>query len=228
MTTAPARSFRQYVWDAPTRLFHWAIVLLIPFSWWSAKTYHMDWHRYSGLAILGLVVFRILWGVVGAATARFGGFVKGPRAVVGYLRGAGREEEAPGHNPLGGWSVALMLLLLGTQVGSGLFAVDVDGIESGPLSAFVNFDQGRLASAIHGWAFTLLQIAIGVHIVAILFYLLVKRRNLAGAMVTGYRHMHADATAPALAPRWRLIAAALAAIVLVLFVANGLSSPFAL
>ncbi|MFD2430657.1 cytochrome b/b6 domain-containing protein [Sphingobium scionense] len=77
-----------------------------------------------------------------------------------------------------------MLLALSVQVGTGLFAVDIDGIESGPLSHLVDFDQGRLASDIHGISFTILQILIGLHVLAVLFYLLVRRRNLIGPMVS--------------------------------------------
>lgn len=180
MTRAP----RQFVWDLPVRLFHWALVVLIGFSWWSAENYHMDWHRLSGQAVLFLIAFRLIWGVVGSDTARFAYFLKGPRAIRAYLA----DKQVPasvGHNPLGGWSVIAMLAILGTQVVSGLFAVDIDGIESGPLSHLVDFDQGRLASAIHGVCFTVLQALIVLHVLAVLFYLVVRRRNLIGPMVTG-------------------------------------------
>ncbi|CCW17896.1 Cytochrome b [Sphingobium indicum BiD32] len=181
---AMARTPRQFVWDLPVRLFHWALVLLIGFSWWSAENYHMDWHRLSGQAVLFLIAFRLIWGVVGSDTARFAHFLKGPRAIRVYL--ADRNAPAPvGHNPLGGWSVVAMLAVLVMQVVSGLFAVDTDGIESGPLSHLVDFDQGRLASAIHGVVFAGLQALIALHVLAVLFYLAVRRRNLVGPMVTG-------------------------------------------
>jgi cytochrome b len=173
----------QYVWDLPIRLFHWSLVGLIVFSWWSAENYHMDWHRLSGQALLFLIAFRLIWGIVGSGSARFAHFLKGPRTIRAYLsRGEGA---TVGHNPLGGWSVVAMLLALAVQVGTGLFAVDIDGIESGPLSHLVNFDQGRFASAIHGVVFNVLLGLIALHIVAILFYLIVRRRNLIGPMVTG-------------------------------------------
>ncbi len=180
MTRAP----RQFVWDLPIRLFHWALVVLIGFSWWSAENYHMDWHRLSGQAMLFLIAFRLIWGVIGSDTARFVHFLKGPRAVRTYLA----DRNAPthvGHNPMGGWSVVAMLAILGTQVVSGLFAVDIDGIESGPLSHLVDFDQGRLASAIHGLCFTVLQALVVLHVLAVIFYLAVRRRNLIGPMVIG-------------------------------------------
>ncbi len=178
-----ANPARQYVWDLPIRLFHWALVGLIGFSWWSAETYHMDWHRLSGQAVLFLIAFRLIWGLIGSGPARFAQFLRGPRAIFAYL--TGRTPAPPGHNPLGGWSVVAMLLALSVQVGTGLFAVDIDGIESGPLSHLVDFDQGRLASDIHGISFTILQMLISLHVLAVLFYLLVRRRNLIGPMVSG-------------------------------------------
>lgn len=181
------RSLRQYVWDFPTRIFHWLLVGLLGFSWWSAENDHMDWHYKSGLTVCGLVVFRLLWGLFGTSTARFRQFVKGPRAIRAYMRG---ERPAPiGHNPIGGWSVVALLLALVTQVASGLFSVDVDGIESGPLSSLVSFEQGRLAAGIHEVSFNILLGLVALHVLAILFYLVAKRRNLIGAMVTGYQRV---------------------------------------
>lgn len=203
------------VWDLPTRLFHWLLVALFGFSWWSAEAHHLDWHQFSGLAIFGLLVFRILWGFVGAETARFSHFLRGPRRVWAYLHGEGTA--GPGHNPLGGWSVMAMLTLLCVQVIAGLFAVDVDGIESGPLSYLVDFDQGRAAAAIHSMSFNVLLALIVLHIGAILFYLAVKDRNLIKAMVSG----GVTTTAVRLASRWTLLAVLMGSAVLTYGVANG-------
>ena len=120
------------VWDWPTRAFHWAIVLIVPAMWATHKLERMDVHILLGQAMLGLVLFRLIWGLIGSSTARFSGFVRGPRAVARYL--AGRGGTVFGHNPLGGWSVLAMLPLLAVQVGLGLFATDEDGLVSGPLS----------------------------------------------------------------------------------------------
>lgn len=172
------------VWDLPTRLFHWSIVLLVGFSWWSAETGHMDWHYKSGLSALILLVFRILWGFVGGSTARFGQFLKSPMTAVAYLR---RPKDAPlkgGHNPLGGYSVVAMLLALVVQVGTGLFTVDIDGIESGPLSYLVDFDQGRVAASVHHLAFSIVQVLVLLHVLAIAYYRL-RDRRLIVPMITG-------------------------------------------
>ncbi len=219
---------RVYVWDRPTRVFHWSLVVLLGFSWWSAKAGQMDWHRYSGLTTLGLLAFRIIWGFIGSRTARFAQFVKPPRAVLAYVSAQERPvARAPGHNPLGGWSVMLLLLLLTVQVVSGVFAVDVDGIESGPLSYLVDFDQGRMAARIHHLSFALLQAAVVLHVAAILFYLLFKRRNLIGAMLTGYGTSDSDVAPMTEVSVYRIVATAVVAAVLSLIVASGLQNPFA-
>lgn len=172
------------VWDLPTRLFHWLIVLLFGFSWWSAETGLMDWHYRSGLAALVLLTFRLLWGIFGSDTARFAHFVKSPADVLGYLRRPAGSPHAAGHSPLGGYSVIAMLLVLAVQIGTGLFAVDVDGLESGPLSPLVSFGQGRAAAAVHEASFAALQALIVLHLLAIAYYRL-RGRRLTMPMVTG-------------------------------------------
>ena len=217
------KPLRQFVWDIPTRAFHWLLVGLIGFSWWSAETYHMDWHGLAGLAVCGLLIFRLLWGVFGTTTARFAQFVKGPRGIWSWLRPReGEPRVAPiGHNPLGGWSVIVMLVVLTTQTVSGLFAVDVDGVESGPLSWLVDFDQGRVASKIHHISFNLLLALIVLHVVAILFYLAVKRRNLIWTMITGSQPMGGEVQAVSKVGLWRLVAAIAAAAALSWWIAGG-------
>jgi cytochrome b len=183
---APAPAAAQVrVWDVPTRLVHWLLVVLIAFSWWTAETGRLQWHRWSGYVLLGLMLFRIYWGFAGSSTARFGRFVRGPRTIVSYLKGTWTP--AAGHNPLGAVSVVALLVLLLLQIALGLFAVDVDGIESGPLSEFVSFETGRAAAGWHEAVFNVLMTVIALHVLAVLYYLLVKRQNLIAAMVTGKR-----------------------------------------
>jgi cytochrome b len=203
---------RARLWDGPTRIVHWALVLLIGFSWWSAEADHMDWHRWSGYGVVGLVVFRLIWGVVGSASARFASFVKGPAATLAYVRTLpGRAAtEVPGHNPLGAWSVLAILAALLVQVTTGLFAVDIDAIEAGPLSDRVDFDTGRLFAKWHHWSFTALEALVVLHLAAVAFHLAYKRSDLLGPMVTGRRRFAAD---PGLsfAPWWRALAVAVLA-----------------
>ena len=201
------------VWDVPTRLFHWLLVALFAFSWWSAENREMDWHVLSGLTLLGLLVFRLLWGVIGGSTARFRSFVRPLPVVLGHVRGRVHGRVSAGHNPLGGYSVVAMLLVLGLQVTSGLFATDVDGLDSGPLSFLVTFEQGRTAARVHEIAFNLSLALIALHVLAVGFYLVIKKRNLITPMVTG-RDRVLDPAHGQLAPAhpWRfLVAAAIAA-----------------
>lgn len=178
------------VWDLPTRVVHWLFVIGLGVSWWTAETGRMEWHRWSGYTLLALVLFRLYWGFVGGSTARFGNFVRGPRAILAYLRGASRD--SIGHNPLGALSVLALLGLLLLQIVLGLFAVDVDGIESGPLSLYVSFETGRVCAEWHDVVFNVLLALVALHVVAVLYYLLFKRRNLIGAMLTGKRVFDGD------------------------------------
>ncbi|MDO8901803.1 MAG: cytochrome b/b6 domain-containing protein [Phenylobacterium sp.] len=212
---------RVRVWDLPTRLVHWALVVLVVVAWLTGGE-QMNIHRYAGYGILGLVIFRLYWGVAGGSTARFSQFVKGPGAVLAYVRGWRGAPASFGHNPLGALSVLLLVVLLISQVGLGLFAIDINGMESGPFARFVDFETGRQASDLHELNFRLLQAAVALHLVAIAAYAVFKRRNLVRPMVTGQ-----DAT-PGLegelrpAPLWRLaVGVAIAVLVVVLIARAG-------
>jgi cytochrome b len=192
------------VWDTATRLFHWGLAGLIVFAWWSAETRHLDWHKIAGSAIAGLLVFRLWWGLFGGSTARFAGFVRGPGAILAYLRGKAKWSGA-GHNPLGALSVVALLSTALAVMISGLFTVDTDGLESGPLSNLVDYDQGRLAADIHGYGFNVLEILIGLHLVAVAWYALIKRDGLIGAMLHGKRAAKGGMMALKPARLWALI-----------------------
>ena len=211
------------VWDLPVRLFHWLLVALIAGAWWTADHGQMQIHRPIGYAIAGLLAFRLWWGVAGSSTARFSGFVKGPRAVVRYAVALARGGDAPGppgHNPMGGWSVVGLLSLLTAEVGLGLFSVDVDGVESGPLADRVSFEAGRLAAHWHHWLFNGLLALIALHLLAIAAYAL-RRDNLLGPMLTGRK---ASAAAPGLRPAapWRLWAGIILGLLAAVALAKGL------
>jgi cytochrome b len=209
------------LWDWPVRLVHWALVLLLGFAWWSVDD-HLTWHRWSGYAILGLLLFRVLWGFVGSRTARFSSFVKGPGATIAYARTLPNRDPAdvPGHNPIGGWSVVALLVVLLATVTTGLFAVDVDAFEAGPLSDRVSYDLGRQFAVWHDLIFRILQVLVAVHVLAVAYYLVWKRTNLIGAMFTGRRRFAAD---PGLtfAPAWRIAAAAVLAAAIAWIVSKG-------
>jgi cytochrome b len=172
----------QPVWDLPIRLFHWLLAALIAFSWWSVHNHHTDWHIWSGCAILTLLIFRLLWGLVGSSTARFSSFVRGPRAVVDYLRG---RWTGLGHSPLAALSVIALLVAISVQVGLGLFAEDEDGIYMGPLSRLVTSDTSDKVRDVHELWFNVVLGLIILHVLAILYYRLFRGRKLTGPMMTG-------------------------------------------
>jgi len=212
------------VWDLPVRLFHWLLVGLLGFSWWSGENHDMEWHRLSGYAILALLVFRIYWGFAGGRTARFAEFVRGPRAAFAYLRTLGKRpyQAADGHNPVGGWSVVLMLAALVVMVTAGLFSVDVDGLESGPLADYVTFDAGRVAAGVHHLVFNLLLALVALHVLAVLFYLVGLRHNLVAPMIHGRRKAGANAVATRLgASTWKAAIGLIVAIAFAYAVSKG-------
>ncbi len=176
------------IFDPALRLFHWSAAALIPVLWWTAENDYFDWHRRIGLTMLGLVMFRFVWGFMGPPTARFAKFVKGPGAILDYVRNLSRPyHPSAGHNPLGALSVIALIAAMAAQTTLGLFAVDVDGIESGPLSHLVSFDAGRLAADLHEANFSILTALIVLHLGAITFYRLGLGANLIPSMITGKR-----------------------------------------
>ena len=201
---------RLRIWDGPTRLFHWSLAILIAAAWWTAEEHLLVWHYRVGFAILCLLVFRIVWGFIGSSTARFAGFVRGPRAILTYLRGAA--PPAIGHNPLGALSVLVLLGLSAIVVALGLFATDEDGIDPGPLSHLVSHDAAEEAQDLHEDSFDLLLVMIGLHVAAILYYALIKRHNLVGPMLTGSGAAPEGAEELRGAPLWRVALAILIAL----------------
>jgi len=201
------------VWDIYIRLFHWALVILVATSMISVRLSEMDIHVTSGLLILGLLVFRLLWGFIGSTTAQFHRFVRGPRALWNYLKGTEPEASSTvvGHSPLAALSVLAMLFCLVFQVGTGLFADD-DIYVTGPLRKFVSSKFSATATGLHGLNADILLALIALHVSAILAYLLFKKRNLTGAMVTGRRNLPADLAARVTAMKTRHPLLAMAAI----------------
>ncbi len=188
------------VWDRPTRVFHWVLVVLVVVCYLSGRNGRFDIHIPAGQALLVLVAARILWGFAGSASSRFRAFIRPVREIAAYLPTLVRREPdgRAGHNPLGGLSVVAMLLVLVVQASLGLFAVDVDGLNDGPLSFLVSYDAAREAAELHAMVVDGLLILVGLHIAAVLFHLLYKRENLTKAMLTGRGRLAAGQTPPRL------------------------------
>lgn len=178
------------VWDLPTRIFHWALVIGIVCLAISGTIggNAMVWHFRFGYAVLTLLLFRIIWGMVGGRWSRFGAFIYAPRTVVNYLKGRGKPEHSVGHNPLGAGSVFAMLAVLLAQVGSGLVSDDEIAF-AGPLTRFVSNAKVALATSYHKnigkWVILALVL---LHIAAIVFYQW-RKHNLVGAMLHGDKEL---------------------------------------
>lgn len=176
------------VWDLPTRLFHWTLAALVIACLTTGQLGPMRLHQLFGLCVLALVLFRLVWGIVGGTHARFADFVKGPGALLDYLK---RQPVCVGHNPLGGLMVLGLLALLLLQASLGLFGNDDISYEA-PLSKFVSKDASDAATGYHGLLFKLLLAMVLLHVSAVFFYLVAKKDNLIIAMITGVKELPAD------------------------------------
>lgn len=178
------------VWDLPTRLFHWTLVVCVVGAFISVKLggLWMDWHMRLGLCTLGLIVFRLIWGFTGPHYARFTQFVGGPRSVWRYIKA--KSNHTAGHNPLGAYSVMLLLACFGFQAVSGLFAND-DVLSSGPL-AFLSEDWSSVLTRLHKLNQWLMIALVAVHVLAILWYRYARHKDLVGPMIHGNIRVPSD------------------------------------
>ena len=193
------------VWDLPLRLFHWALAVLVVVAVVTQNIggNAMEWHFRAGYAVLALIAFRILWGLVGTRYARFSSFLYGPAAVVNYLRsGTGKQGRLlAGHSPLGALSVFALLGVLLAQALSGLFAND-DIAYDGPMVKFISKEMSDRITWFHTEVSALLiYVLVALHVLAIVFYLVGKRRNLVKPMITGDAEFEADV--PAASDSWK-------------------------
>jgi cytochrome b len=196
------------VWDLPVRLAHWLLLVLVGFSWWSGEQGgdQMVRHSWSGFAILTLVVFRIGWGFIGSDSARFASFVRSPRASFAYLRSVLKRQPKAylGHNPLGGWMIMALLLVLLVQVVTGLLGNDDSDYEA-PLAHWLSHDTSSLMSALHGYSFDLLLILLGLHVAAVLTHVVLQRDDMLKAMFTGVKTSLTGDNAGQMASNWRAL-----------------------
>jgi cytochrome b len=193
------------VWDLPTRLFHWLIVLFVTVSFVTVNIggNAMQYHEWSGFTILTLVLFRVVWGVIGSEPSRFKTFLKGPATVWRYAATTLRREPECHltHNPLGGWSVAALLIVLLVQAGTGLFAND-DIATEGPLYGWVSKATSDWITQAHEFNAGIIEALIALHLAAVLFHLLYKRVNLIVPMLTGDMPCEAEHGPPGMRPLW--------------------------
>lgn len=188
------------VWDLPTRLFHWAVVLLVAASYVTIQLDETRLHMLSGYTMLALLLFRLGWGFVGSDTSRFSNFLRSPAAAFRHL--AQFRKRAPddeiGHNAAGGWMVLLMLALLVTQTATGLFSND-DAINQGPLAHYVSKAASDRISVLHALNWNVLLGVMLLHVVAIAAYAVIKRHNLLRPMITGRKRLPGSTRQPRMA-----------------------------
>ncbi len=196
------------VWDLPTRLFHWLLVILVTTSFITAKIggNAMQYHEWSGFTILALLLFRLVWGFVGSRESRFVTFVHGPAAVFRYAVKILRPDSRQylGHNPLGGWSIIAMLSALMVQAGTGLFAND-DIVTEGPLYKWVSKATSDWLTRVHKLNQEVIIVLVAIHILAVLFYFFFKRENLLKPMITGFKQWRGAVPEPTTGPTWKAV-----------------------
>ena len=192
MSKPPTELITAPVWDGFVRAFHWSLVLLFTVSVVTGKVggEWIVWHMRSGYVILALVTFRLLWGFVGGEYARYVSFLSGPIRALKFAKGLLGKTHEPviGHNPVGGWMVIVLLLVLATQAVLGLFSND-EIATTGPLARYVSDATSITLMGRHRSIGNILLALVGIHIAAVLFHLFVKKENLVRAMFSGKKEL---------------------------------------
>ncbi len=203
------------IWDLPTRLFHWILVVLIAGSYVTIKLNMLALHMLCGEAILVLLLWRLVWGLIGSETARFSQFIRHPFAAIRHLLHFPRREPDTqiGHNEAGGWMVVGILALLLAQVGTGLFGRNDEDFVEGPLSKLIAGPLSETLLTLHFLTFDLIKIVVLLHVIAIIAYAVVKRHDLVRPMLTGKKRL------PAATPAPRMVSPMLAGVVLIVMAA---------
>lgn len=181
------------LWDPALRMFHWLLALSVTGAWVLGKfggnmgITKMTLHFWCGYMVIALLGFRLVWGLVGPAPARFASFVRGPASIAGYAGKLHLREPSywRGHNPLGALSVIVMLAALAAQVATGMVSDPDDYINVGPLASYVSSATRRSALGWHALLANVIMILVVLHVVMIMFYRLWKREDLLKPMITG-------------------------------------------
>jgi len=176
------------VWDLPVRIFHWGLLASFVAAFGANKlgVKYFGLHAFAGYVALVLTAFRILWGFVGPHNARFANFLRGPGAILAYLRGLTRPDgpHYVGHNPIGAIMVIFLLLGAFAQGAAGLFAND-EIFNTGPLAGYVTKDLSLALTSFHRRFFYVLLGAIALHVLAVAAHKIFKNENLVAAMING-------------------------------------------
>jgi cytochrome b len=189
-----------HVWDAPTRLFHWLVVVLVAAAYATWRANWMIWHGRIGDVLLTLLLFRLLWGFFGSEPARFSRFLTSPRKAKQYLLHALRREpdRQAGHNPAGGWMVLLLLFLLLAETLTGLYVAN-DIADVGPFTEISPASVADAIAALHAMFWDALLGAIALHLLTIFVYAAAKGQNLLLPMITGTKFLPTNVPPPRIA-----------------------------
>jgi cytochrome b len=183
------------VWDAPTRVFHWLLVAMVGVAWLSSEEEGFAFlvHTWAGYTILAALIFRLAWGFIGGAYARFSSFLRSPATTLSYVRQfvALKPPHFIGHNPLGGWMVVALVAVLALIVMSGLFAKGEEGLAGVWAGSAIGLSAHDWYE-VHELMFNLLLALIGLHIVGVIVDQLLSRDNLIRAMITGNKRVSAQ------------------------------------
>lgn len=206
-----------FVWDVPTRVFHWSLVALVALAWLTGGEEGTTFvvHQLAGYGIFIAVLFRLAWGFVGSRHALFRAFVRPWPVVRDYARRlvALKPPQSIGHNPLGGWMIVVMLATLVAQLATGAFAREDEMI--GPLAEFVSPATGHALAEVHEGLVNALLALIALHVAGVAVDVVLTRDNLVRGMWTGYKLVEPSLArregAVAVAPYWRAAAALAAA-----------------
>lgn len=188
------------IWDLPTRLFHWSLVVLICSSFGFIYNANIEYHALCGYLILVLLLFRICWGFLGSVTATFRHFVKSPLVAIHYLKNIHHQKsDYPGHNPAGGLMILAMLFVLLIQASTGLFSNENTYLFfDGPLAHLVSTENSDAITQFHYWWGKLVFLLIFIHITANLFYLWILKENLIKPMIYGHKIVNDQSNVPTL------------------------------
>lgn len=210
---------RIYQWDIPTRAFHWLLFVLVLMAIATALQggNMMVWHGFIGQLILGLIVFRLAWAVVGSTYARFGDLVPGLGDLIRYRRG---DWAGVGHNPMGALVSLALLAVLFVQAVLGLFAND-DIAFRGPFNPLVSQEAGEFLTGLHSQNLWLIVGLVAVHVLAVIYLAIARKEDLVRPMVTGWKGVSDPEAKSAQGGGWIAVLMALFFAAIVVWMAAG-------
>ena len=211
---------QQLVWDLPVRIFHWCFVGVLVALWYTSDQENglIEIHMKLGYTALGLIIFRLIWGVVGTKHAKFTNFAPSFSQLITYIQGirVGKIKSYIGHNPLGSLMVIFILFAVLLQATSGLFISD-DIFSAGPYNGVLSIELEKILKTIHSNGFNVIATLSALHIIAVLYYLIIKKQNLIKPMFTGKKSID-DANTEDPIKHSKLVIAFIVAALVVIFV----------